>query len=82
MVSFGHRLLFSTRGVLVTLPARFRPMLTKKPKGLKWKYHLSAANRRFRFPSSALLWFSRPICARRLLTAPVAERERSMKRAH
>jgi hypothetical protein len=38
--------------------------------------HLSAANRRFRFPPDALSWFGSSVCARRPLPAPVAERER------
>jgi hypothetical protein len=38
--------------------------------------HLAAANRRFRFPSGGLLWFEHAVCARCLLTAPVAERDR------
>lgn len=37
--------------------------------------HLSAANRRFRFPSDALSCFERFVCAGHLLTAPVAERD-------
>jgi hypothetical protein len=39
--------------------------------------HFAAANRRFRIPSGALLWFERSVCARRPLTEPVTERERS-----
>ena len=34
MVSFGHWLLFKTRGVVVHSPSDFAQMLPKKPKGL------------------------------------------------
>jgi len=43
MVSFGHRLLFVTRGVLSHSPPN-RPDDTKKPKGLKWEYQVAAAD--------------------------------------
>src|SRR6266576_927071 len=35
---------FVTRGVLDTLPARFCPDATTKPKGLKWEYQCAPAN--------------------------------------
>jgi hypothetical protein len=42
MVSVRHRLLFKTRGVLVTLPAQFHRDATKKPKGLEWEYQATS----------------------------------------
>jgi len=45
-----------TRGVLVTLPARFYPDATTKPKGLKWEYQITPADGGLSFSQLAAHW--------------------------
>jgi hypothetical protein len=48
MAPNGHRLIVITRGVLVTLPARFAPMLIKNQKGLEESFNALQRTRRER----------------------------------